>query len=160
MRYIYTAFFFFFTSGLMALVMRQQLAAPNNHVLGPEAYNQLFTTHGTTMIFLFVVPMMAGLANYFLPLMIGARDVAYPRLNALSYWLLLAGGIVFYASILFNPPEAGWTSYPPLSDSRRSIRIRLACCTIGRGRGATRPGSLSSRTASSARQRADRETSL
>src|ERR1700677_2830091 len=75
----------------------------------------LFTMHGTTMIFLFVVPMMAGLANYFVPLMIGARDMAFPRLNALSYWLLLAGGIVFYASIFWNPPEAGWTSYPPLS---------------------------------------------
>ena len=67
------------------------------------------------MIFLFVVPMMAGLANYFVPLMIGARDMAFPRLNALSYWLLLAGGIVFYASIFWNPPEAGWTSYAPLS---------------------------------------------
>ena len=64
--------------------------------------------HGTTMIFLFVVPMMAGLANYFVPLMIGARDMAFPRLNALSFWLLLAGGIVFYASIFWNPPEAGW----------------------------------------------------
>ena len=73
--------------------------------------------HGTTMIFLFVVPMMAGLANYFVPLMIGARDMAFPRLNALSYWLLLAGGIVFYASIFWNPPEAGWTSYVPLSSS-------------------------------------------
>ena len=69
------------------------------------------------MIFLFVVPMMAGLANYFLPLMIGARDMAFPRLNALSFWLLLAGGIVFYASIFWNPPEAGWTSYPPLSSA-------------------------------------------
>jgi cytochrome c oxidase subunit 1 len=73
--------------------------------------------HGTTMIFLFVVPMMAGLANYFIPLMVGARDMAYPRLNALSFWLLLAGGIVFYASIFWNPPEAGWTSYAPLSNA-------------------------------------------
>ena len=73
--------------------------------------------HGTTMIFLFVVPMMAGLANYFVPLMIGARDMAFPRLNALSFWLLLAGGIVFYASIFWNPPEAGWTSYVPLSNA-------------------------------------------
>jgi cytochrome c oxidase subunit I len=73
--------------------------------------------HGTTMIFLFVVPVWAGLANYFVPLMIGARDMAFPRLNALSYWLLLAGGIVFYASIFWNPPEAGWTSYVPLSNA-------------------------------------------
>jgi cytochrome c oxidase subunit 1 len=95
--------------------MRLQLGAPNNTLVTPTVYNQLFTMHGTTMIFLFVVPMMAGLANYFLPLMIGARDMAFPRLNAMSYWLLLAGGIVFYASLFFNPPEAGWTSYTPLS---------------------------------------------
>ena len=78
--------------------------------------------HGTTMIFLFVVPMMAGLANYFVPLMIGARDMAFPRLNALSYWLLLAGGIVFYASIFWNPPEAGWISYVPLVQRRLLAR--------------------------------------
>ena len=72
------------------------------------------------MIFLFVVPMMAGLANYFVPLMIGARDMAFPRLNALSYWLLLAGGIVFYSSIFWNPPEAGWVSFVPLANSTYS----------------------------------------
>ena len=69
------------------------------------------------MIFLFVVPMMAGFGNYFVPLMIGARDMAFPRLNALSYWLLLAGGVVFYGSLFFSPPEAGWTRYTPLSSS-------------------------------------------
>jgi cytochrome c oxidase subunit I len=73
--------------------------------------------HGTTMIFLFIVPVLAGFANYLVPLMIGARDMAFPRLNALSFWLLLAGGIVFYASLFFSPPGAGWTSYTPLSDS-------------------------------------------
>ena len=98
-------------------MMRLQLGAPNNTLVTPQTYNQLFTMHGTTMIFLFVVPMMAGLANYFVPLMIGARDMAFPRLNALSFWLLLAGGIVFYASIFWNPPEAGWTSYAPLSNA-------------------------------------------
>jgi heme/copper-type cytochrome/quinol oxidase subunit 1 len=71
--------------------------------------------HGTTMIFLFVVPMMAGLRNYFVPLMIGARDVAFPRLNALSYWLFLAGGIVFYLSVFWSPPEAGWIATVPLA---------------------------------------------
>ncbi len=86
--------------------------------------------HGTTMVFLFVVPMMAGIANYFLPLMIGARDMAFPRLNALSFWLLLAGGLVFYASIFWNPPEAGWTSAVPLAESvyspeRRRGRVDL-----------------------------------
>jgi cytochrome c oxidase subunit 1 len=113
--YMVTTFVFFCLGGVEALLMRLQLGAPNNTLVTPQTYNQLFTTHGTTMIFLFVVPMMAGLANYFVPLMIGARDMAFPRLNALSFWLLLAGGVVFYASIFWNPPEAGWTSYPPLS---------------------------------------------
>ena len=113
--YMVTTFVFFCLGGVEALMMRLQLGAPDNTVVTPQVYNQLFTMHGSTMIFLFVVPMMAGLANYFVPLMIGARDMAFPRLNALSYWLLLAGGIVFYCSIFFNPPEAGWTSYAPLS---------------------------------------------
>ncbi len=113
--YMVTTFVFFCLGGTEALMMRLQLGVPDNTLVTPQIYNQLFTMHGTTMIFLFVVPMMAGFANYFLPLMIGARDMAFPRLNALSYWLLLAGGIVFYASLFWNPPEAGWTSYPPLS---------------------------------------------
>jgi cytochrome c oxidase subunit I len=115
--YMVTTFAFFCLGGVEALIMRLQLGAPDNTLVTPQTYNQLFTMHGSTMVFLFVVPMMAGLANYFVPLMIGARDMAFPRLNALSYWLLLAGGIVFYASIFWNPPEAGWTSYPPLSSS-------------------------------------------
>jgi cytochrome c oxidase subunit 1 len=113
--YMVTTFVFFCLGGVEALMMRLQLGEPDNTVVTPQVYNQLFTMHGSTMIFLFVVPMMAGLANYFLPLMIGARDMAFPRLNALSYWLLLAAGVVFYSSIFFNPPEAGWTSYAPLS---------------------------------------------
>jgi cytochrome c oxidase subunit I len=115
--YMVTTFVFFCLGGVEALIMRLQLGAPNNTLVTPQTYNQLFTMHGTTMIFLFVVPMMAGLANYFVPLMIGARDMAYPRLNALSFWLLLAGGIVFYASLFWNPPEAGWSSYAPLSNA-------------------------------------------
>jgi cytochrome c oxidase subunit 1 len=115
--YIVTTFVFFCLGGVEALMMRLQLGQPNNTIVTPQVYNQLFTMHGTTMVFLFVVPMMAGLANYFLPLMIGARDMAFPRLNALSYWLLLAGGIVFYSSLLFNPPEAGWVSFLPLANS-------------------------------------------
>jgi cytochrome c oxidase subunit 1 len=115
--YMVLTFMFFCLGGVEALIMRLQLGAPNNTLVSPETYNQLFTMHGTTMIFLFVVPMMAGLANYFVPLMIGARDMAYPRLNALSFWLLLAGGIVFYASLFWNPPEAGWSSYAPLSSA-------------------------------------------
>jgi cytochrome c oxidase subunit I len=113
--YLVTTFVFFILGGVEALLIRLQLGAPENTLLSPQTYNQLFTMHGTTMVFLFVVPIMAGFGNYFIPLMIGARDMAFPKLNALSYWLLLAGGIVFYASVFFTPPEAGWTMYTPLS---------------------------------------------
>ncbi|UGS37646.1 cytochrome c oxidase subunit I [Capillimicrobium parvum] len=113
--YLVTTFVFFILGGVEALMIRLQLGTAQNTLLTPETYNQLFTMHGTTMIFLFVVPIMAGFGNYFVPLMIGARDMAFPRLNALSFWLLLSGGLVFYASIFFTPPEAGWTSYTPLS---------------------------------------------
>jgi cytochrome c oxidase subunit 1 len=116
--YMVLTFCFFMIGGVEALVMRVQLGAANNTLVTPQVYNELFTLHGTTMIFLFVVPMMAGFGNYFVPLMIGARDVAFPKLNALSFWLLAAGGIVFYASVLFSPPECGWTCYAPLSETR------------------------------------------
>src|SRR5437763_11646563 len=118
--YLVTTFAFFLIGGVEALMLRLQLGAPDNTLLQPQTYNQLFTMHGTTMIFLFVVPVMAGFGNYFVPLMIGARDMAFPRLNALSYWLLLAGGIVFYATLFWQPPEAGWWSYPPLSSIQYS----------------------------------------
>ncbi|HEY1711479.1 MAG TPA: cbb3-type cytochrome c oxidase subunit I, partial [Solirubrobacteraceae bacterium] len=115
--YLVLTFVFFCLGGVEALMMRLQLSVPNNTLITSEHYNQLLTLHGTTMIFLFVVPVWAGFANYFLPLMIGARDMAFPRLNALSFWLLLFGGIVFYATLFFHPPNAGWWSYPPLSES-------------------------------------------
>ena len=115
--YLVTTFVFFIMGGVEALLIRLQLGTPDNTLLSPETYNQLFTMHGTTMVFLFVVPIMAGFGNYFIPLMIGARDMAFPKLNALSYWLLLAGGVVFYASMFFTPPEAGWYMNPPLSSS-------------------------------------------
>jgi cytochrome c oxidase subunit I len=118
--YLVTTFVFFMLGGVEALLMRVQLGVPNNTLLSGQHYNQLMTMHGTTMIFLFVVPVMAGFGNYFLPLMIGARDMAFPRLNALSYWLLLFGGIVFYATLFWQPPEAGWWSYPPLSSIQYS----------------------------------------
>jgi cytochrome c oxidase subunit I len=114
--YLFATFIFFIVGGVEALVMRLQLAQPNGTLVTPEAYNGLVTVHGTTMIFLFLVPVFAGFGNYFIPLMIGARDMAFPRLNALSFWLLLFGGIAFYSSFFFEPPQAGWTMYPPLSD--------------------------------------------
>jgi cytochrome c oxidase subunit I len=113
--YLVTTFVFFVMGGVEALLMRIQLGAAENTFVDPVVYNQLFTMHGTTMVFLFVVPVLAGFGNYFLPLMVGARDMAFPRLNALSYWFLLFGGIVFYASLFWSPPQAGWTSYTPLS---------------------------------------------
>jgi len=106
--YLVTTFVFFMLGGIEALMMRVQLSEPNNTLLSGERFNELLTLHGTTMVFLFVVPVMAGFGNYFVPLMIGARDMAFPRLNALSYWLLLMGGIVFYITLFYHPPEAGW----------------------------------------------------
>src|ERR671928_125650 len=94
--YLATVLVFFVIGGVEALLMRTQLAVPENTLLSPERYNQLLTMHGTTMIFLVIVPVWAGFANYFLPLMIGARDVAFPRLNAWSYWMFLFGGIATF----------------------------------------------------------------
>ena len=115
--YIATSLAFFLAGGVLALVIRLQLAQANADVVEPETYNQLFTMHGTTMIFLVIVPILAGFGNYLVPLMIGAADMAFPRLNAFSYWMFLFGGIVLYASWFSanGAPQAGWTSYVPLS---------------------------------------------
>jgi cytochrome c oxidase subunit I len=118
--YIVTSFMFFMIGGSEALLMRSQLAVPTNTLVDAAHYNQILTLPGTTMVFLFIVPIWAGLANYLVPLQIGARDMAFPRLNALSYWLFLAGGLVFYGSIFFHPADAGWFSYTPLSDKTYS----------------------------------------
>src|SRR4051812_15110308 len=115
-RYIVTAFLFFFAAGILALTMRLQLAKPQNHVLGPDLYNQFFTVHGTTMMFLFAVPVMEGVALYFIPLMVGTRNVAFPRLNAFGYYTYLFGGLLLWGGLLMNTgPDAGWFAYPPLS---------------------------------------------
>jgi cytochrome c oxidase subunit 1 len=109
-----TAFTFFLVGGVEALLMRSQLARPGGKVLTANEYNQLFTMHGTTMIFLVVMPTAAALGNYFVPLMIGARDVAFPRLNAFGYWAFLAGGLFLYASFLLGgAPSGGWFGYAP-----------------------------------------------
>ncbi|MGH3111804.1 MAG: cytochrome c oxidase subunit I [Gaiellaceae bacterium] len=115
--YIWTSLAFFLLAGLMAMVIRLQLAQADVGLVGAERYNELITLHGTAMIFLVVVPIFAGFANYLVPLMIGARDVAFPRLNALSYWLFLFGGLVLVLSFFAEggPAEAGWTSYAPLA---------------------------------------------
>jgi cytochrome c oxidase subunit 1 len=112
-----TSFLFFLVGGGEALIIRLQLARPNGHVVTAEAYNQIFTMHGLTMIFLVVMPMGAAFFNYMLPLLIGARDVAFPRLNAFSYWAFLFGGLFLYSSFLLGgAPSGGWFGYAPLSE--------------------------------------------
>jgi cytochrome c oxidase subunit 1 len=115
--YLVTAFGFFLAAGVMALLMRAQLSQADNHFLTRDSYNELFTIHGTTMIFLFVVPMLAGFGNFLVPLMLGARDMAFPRLNAASYWLFLLGGLVLLGSFFAagGAARSGWTAYTPLS---------------------------------------------
>ena len=116
--YIVTSLTFFGLGGLLALLIRAQLATPNESFVTRNSYNELFTMHGTTMIFLVVVPILAGFGNYLVPLMIGARDMAFPRLNALSYWLFLLGGIILYSSWFAagGAPKGGWTGYVPLTE--------------------------------------------
>ena len=132
--YIYTAFFFFLVGGLEALLVRTQLAVPNGKVLDAATYNEVFTMHGTTMIFLFVMPMLTGLGNYVVPLMIGARDMAFPRMNAFGYWIVLFGGLFLSASFLFGaPPDAGWFSYAPLTEAvcNSTVLSNAVQCTPG-----------------------------
>jgi len=115
--YIWTSLVFFAVGGALALLIRSQLARPNQNILTRGSYNQVVTIHGTTMIFLVIVPILAGFGNYMVPLMIGARDMAFPRLNALSYWLFLGGGLVILSSFMAKggAAAAGWTEYAPLS---------------------------------------------
>jgi cytochrome c oxidase subunit I len=114
--YIASSFIFFFLGGIMALGIRAELAAPGIQFLGNETYNQVFTMHGTTMIFLFVMPMLAGFGNYIVPLMIGAADMAFPRINALSFWMVPTSGFLMLSGFFIDgAAAAGWTSYAPLS---------------------------------------------
>jgi cytochrome c oxidase subunit 1 len=116
-----TSFMFFLVGGSEALLIRAQLARPNGHVVTAEAYNEIFTMHGLTMIFLVVMPLSAAFFNYMIPLMIGARDVAFPRLNAFSYWAFLFGGLFLYSSFLLGgAPAGGWFGYAPLSEQPAS----------------------------------------
>ena len=115
--YLVTSGLFFLAGGVMALLMRTQLSQAGNDFLTKDSYNEVMTMHGTTMVFLVVVPILAGFGNFLVPLMIGARDMAFPRLNALSYWLFLFGGVVLMLSFFAQggAAKSGWTSYPPLS---------------------------------------------
>src|SRR3954467_4161651 len=116
-RYIVTSFVFLLLGGVEALILRVQLAQPDLHVLSPETYNQLFTMHGVSMIFLYAMPVLTGFSNYLWPLLLGARDTALPRVNALSYWLYLFSGLFIYASFLFGAaPNDGWFNYVPYAN--------------------------------------------
>jgi cytochrome c oxidase subunit 1 len=114
-QYLVTSFLFYFIGGAFAEVVRTELATPDPDIVSPELYNQLFTLHGTIMIFLWIVPAGAAFANYLIPLMIGAEDMAFPRLNAVAFWMAPPGGILLLGSFLVGAPQSGWTSYPPLS---------------------------------------------
>ncbi|GBG12833.1 cytochrome c oxidase subunit I [Novimethylophilus kurashikiensis] len=114
LRYLVTSFLFLVLGGVEALIMRIQLAGPDMQVLSPERYNQLFTMHGMTMIFLYALPVLSGFSNYLWPLLLGSRDMAFPRLNAFSYWVYLFSGIFLYASFFVgHTPDAGWFNYVP-----------------------------------------------
>ncbi len=129
--YAVSAAVFFLIGGLEALLVRTQLFGPNLEVLSAEAYNQLFTMHGLTMVFLVVMPIAAAFTNYFLPIMIGARDVAFPRLNSFSYWLFFFGGLLIYSSFLLGgAPDGAWVGYAPLSTQLTEV-VRMDYWTIG-----------------------------
>ena len=126
LRYLITAFAFFVLAGLAAALMRLQLAKPENTLVGPDLYNQLFTMHGTTMMFLFAVPVLLAMGVYLVPLMVGARSIAFPRMNAFSYWVFLAGGVMLWVAFFFDAgADTGWFSYPPLAGPEHSPGKRV-----------------------------------
>lgn len=132
--YIGTAFLFFLLAGVLALLMRTQLAAPDSHLIGHALYNQLFTMHGTVMMFLFAVPAVEAVAVLLLPNMLGARDLPFPRLSAYAYWAYAVGGLVFFCSIFFGlAPDGGWFMYPPLTGSQYSPAMNADLWLLGIG---------------------------
>jgi cytochrome c oxidase subunit I+III len=132
LRFIVTGFAFFLVGGLLALLMRAQLFEAEAGILGPDAFNQAFTMHGTTMMFLFAVPILEGLAMYFVPLMLGTRDLPFPRLNAFGYWAYLFGGILLYASVVVGDvPDGGWFAYVPLTGPEFSPTKNLDFWLLG-----------------------------
>lgn len=114
-QYLVTSFVFYIVGGVLGEAVRTELATPDPDFMSPELYNQVFTLHGTVMIFLWIVPAGAGFANFLIPLMIGAEDMAFPRLNAVAFWMFPVGGILLMSSFFVGAPQSGWTSYPPLS---------------------------------------------
>ena len=134
MAYVATAFMFFMLAGILALMMRTQLAVPENDLIGPQLYNQLFTMHGTIMMFLFAVPAMEAMGILLLPNMLGARDLPFPRLSAYAYWAYAVGGTAFFCSLFCNwAPDGGWFLYPPLTTERFSPGINADMWLLGIG---------------------------
>jgi cytochrome c oxidase subunit I+III len=132
--YVGAAFLFFVLAGILALVMRTQLAVPANDLVGPELYNQLFTMHGTIMMFLFAVPAVEAMGILLLPNMLGARDMPFPRLSAYAFWAYFVGGLVFFSSIFFGlAPKGGWFMYPPLTTETYSPGINEDFWLLGIG---------------------------
>jgi cytochrome c oxidase subunit 1/cytochrome c oxidase subunit I+III len=131
-RYIITAFIFLILGGVEALVMRLQLAGPEERLLTPERYDQLFTMHGVTMIFLYASPILSGFSNYLWPLLLGSRDMAFPRLNALSYWVYLAAGVFLYAGFVVGQgPNAGWFNYVPYAAKAYNPGVNIDIYALG-----------------------------
>jgi cytochrome c oxidase subunit I len=139
LMYMIAALLFMVVSGIFAVVMRLQLAVPENHLVPPDTYNRLFTMHGTTMVFLVGMPIIAGMSNYLIPLMIGARDMAFPRMNAFGFWIFLFGGILLYFSYLGggglsgagSAPDVGWFAYAPLTAKAFSRGAATDYWTLG-----------------------------
>jgi cytochrome c oxidase subunit I+III len=132
--YVGAAFLFFVLAGILALLMRMQLAVPNNDFIGPELYNQLFTMHGTMMMFLFAVPAVEAMGILLLPNMLGARDMPFPRLSAYAFWAYFVGGLVFFCSLFFGlAPKGGWFMYPPLTTETYSPGINEDFWLLGIG---------------------------
>ncbi|WP_207462587.1 cytochrome c oxidase subunit I [Azospirillum sp. SYSU D00513] len=131
-RFVITGFIYFLIAGILGLVIRVQLAVPENDLLTPEAYNQIFTMHGTMMMFLFAVPILEGVAVYLLPPMLGARDLPFPRLSAFGYWCYLLGGLLLLSSLpLGLAPDSGWFIYPPLSSTLFSPGMNVDFWLLG-----------------------------
>jgi cytochrome c oxidase subunit I len=125
-RYLFTAFVLLLVGGVEAVLMRLQLIGPERRLLSPEAYNQVFTMHGLTMILWYAAPVLSGFGNYLVPLLIGSRDMAFPRLNAFSYWMFLLSGLLLYVSVLFGQaPDAGWFAYVPLAARRYNAGLNM-----------------------------------
>src|SRR5580693_7915628 len=137
--YILYALFFFVVGGVEALIMRIQLIVPHNHFVSPEVFNRMMTMHGTTMIFFMVMPILFGFGTYLIPLMIGARDLAFPRLNAFGFWLTAFGGLLLYFSLIGGEgltgaggaPDVGWFAYSPLTSKAFSKGHSTDYWTLG-----------------------------